>query len=424
MKKGIPVVITFLFVMVIFSVWASNDAKPTVASSVYTDVLNVDLEYLENNLKGTNVTVKMMDTSSSIKKVDVKEEALSLLEKKGANLTWETPKVTMIFGPQAFKTKEWAEAKKTGDPLSARVLIEKGDMTKITNNFDEWYYSQLGYSRLTEVSYDITAEVFVGGKKEYELSQFAVPVTVKVRYPVDISNTSINEDNLGFYLLNENTLKWDSVGGKVDKENRIITFQTDRTGLFIVLSNKNKKQISDIGNHWAKGDIQFMMQQNVVQVDSQGKFYPNQGITRADFTCLLVRTLNLTDNSQGKNPFKDISSAKPYYHEVLTAANAGLVSGLSDSRFAPDEKITREQMAAMITRALTYKKLSGSSNKEVLKGFSDQSRIASWARESVATVVNSGLIGGRANKLFAPKAFTTRAEAVVILHRLYNLSHK
>jgi len=394
-----------------------------VFGAVEYESLRLNQEDIENYAVGTSVSFRMMDMDITTKRLDINDEALRYMEKKGITLTIETPKVTMIFSPESFLTQEWKQAEKSGEPLTFRVVLKKGDISKVTDNFDEWYYNQMGLYRFSTSAWDLSGEVLIGGKKEYDVKNFAVPVTLKVTYPYNSETNSVKENTLELYMLNEEKAKWDYAGGSVNTETKVITLNTNKTGLFIILSNQNPKQFTDINGHWAKNDIQFMLDKNVVQVTGDKKFYPNRDITRAEFAVFLSRTIGLNDNT-GNKKFKDVTSDKPYYREVLAAANSGIVAGVSGDRFNPEAKITRQEMAVMLNRALKYAKVSVKTNQDLLNKFSDGKQIAGWAKESVASVVTAGIMGGRQNNSFAPESFASRAEAVVILHRLLNITIK
>ena len=103
---------------------------------------------------------------------------------------------------------------------------------------------------------------------------------------------------------------------------------------------------------------------------------------------------------------------------------AGLVAGFEDDTFRPNEIITREQMAAMIIRVLEKSKDKPDVVADVdtvLAQFEDKENISKWAREVVAQAVkNEGIMVGRAEGRFAPGGGTTRAEATVVINRIYD----
>lgn len=396
-------------------------ALPVFGATEY-ESLRLDKEDIENNLSGNTTVFRMVYTKQSAKRVDIDEEALNYMTQKGIRLIIETNNLTLTATPEAFKTAEWLKAVNSGEPLGVRLFIERGDGIKVSDYFDEWYYNQIGLSRYGSLAWDLSGEILVGGVKASDITKFAAPISIKVKYPVNDSGSS--ENNLEMRVLNEQTEKWDYVGGSVDREQRLIDFKTSVPGLYIILSNQKPQQFSDIKGHWAESDIQNMIKKNVVQVGGDNKFYPNREITRAEFAVFLVRTLGLGENVQGSKNFKDVTSDKSYYREVLAAANSGIVAGVSADRFNPDAKITRQEMAVMLDRALKYAKVSVQPNQALINKFADGKQIAAWAKNSVSVAVATNLIGGRENNSFAPKSFASRAEAVVILHRFLTATNK
>lgn len=181
------------------------------------------------------------------------------------------------------------------------------------------------------------------------------------------------------------------------------------------------KIFSDITGHWAKADIMEMVTKGIVEGMNADTFAPNQNITRAQFATLLVRALNLSEDS-GTNPYTDVKSGVWYEESVKKAYSAGIVSGLSKTTFAPDKSITREEMTMMLMRAKAY--TSGVKVDSLTSGatniFKDDSKISPWAKESVGFAIDSGLMKGRSQTSFAPKASATRAESASVIKRLLN----
>ena len=181
------------------------------------------------------------------------------------------------------------------------------------------------------------------------------------------------------------------------------------------------KIFSDITGHWAKADIMEMVTKGIIEGMNADTFAPNQNITRAQFATLLVRSLNLSEGS-GTNPYTDVKSGVWYEDTVNKAYAAGIVSGLSETKFAPDQSITREEMTMMLMRARAY--TSGVKIDSLTSGatkiFKDDSKISPWAKESVGYAIDSGLMKGRSETSFAPKASATRAESASVIKRLLN----
>ncbi|MGS0746142.1 S-layer homology domain-containing protein [Syntrophomonas erecta subsp. sporosyntropha] len=270
---------------------------------------------------------------------------------------------------------------------------------------------------------------------------FDRPVTVTISYQgIDLGE--IPEDSLDAYYYNEKNNRWDARQGKLDKVNQTVTFTTTHFSVYALIGKVKPAQtgaatpdvpadipgasanFTDITGHWAEKDINTMVSLKLVSGISATQFAPDRQVTRAEFAALLVRALNIPATGQVQGKFTDVSSQQWYFAAVNAAAQAGIVSGYSASQFAPDEKITREQMAVMMGRALAYKGITvtidSASIDSTLAAFTDQAGISAWAREGVAQAVNKNIVKGRDQGRFDPGANATRAEAAAMILRLYN----
>ena len=164
--------------------------------------------------------------------------------------------------------------------------------------------------------------------------------------------------------------------------------------------------LSDVQGHWAADTIQKMVDAGVVAGQPDGTFKPDNNISRAEFATLVVKAFKLEEKA-GK-VFTDTSDhwAKAF---ISTANANGIVSGYSDTEFGPNDPITREQMAVMIVKAAGWKA------EGAAKVFPDDASISAWAKEAVSTASAQGVIKGRPDGNFDPKANATRAEAAVVI---------
>jgi hypothetical protein len=170
--------------------------------------------------------------------------------------------------------------------------------------------------------------------------------------------------------------------------------------------------ITDSTGHWAETAINELVKKGIVAGYPDGSFKPDNHISRAEFTSILVKAIGL--NPGGKTGFADLEDhwARDY---IATATGQGIVSGYSSVRFGPEDNITREQMAVMIAKAARLPALSEK------KEFKDNNIISSWAREAVTQVSTNNLITGYPDQTFRPQNHTTRAEAVSVISRLSNI---
>ena len=141
-----------------------------------------------------------------------------------------------------------------------------------------------------------------------------------------------------------------------------------------------------------------------------GSFKPDNNVTRAEFVCALVKAMNY-EITQYDGMFSDVESEDWYQGYIAAAVAKGIINGFEDGTFCPDDCITREQIAVIISNA------AGLSEKTFLS-FSDNEQIGDWSYDAVSKVCASGIMQGRDGNAFAPKANATRAEMAAILQRV------
>jgi hypothetical protein len=180
---------------------------------------------------------------------------------------------------------------------------------------------------------------------------------------------------------------------------------------------------ADVAGHWAQKEIEFLATKEYLAGVGSNRFAPDAVITRAEFGTVVARLAKLSGQPDGADRFADVPAGAWYRGMVGAAARAGLVRGVSEKRFAPNVPVTREQMAVMIARFMAQKGLDTAVGEAeaaaVLAGFSDAADISSWARHAVTLVVRQGIMQGRAAAQFAPSGRATRAEAAVVLYRVW-----
>jgi len=172
----------------------------------------------------------------------------------------------------------------------------------------------------------------------------------------------------------------------------------------------------DIANHWAKNEIELMAGLGVAE-GTNNKFNPDNPVKRAEFVTFLVRSLGLKA-STAEISFTDVNPDAWYYDAVKTAYANGLVTG-SDGLFRPNDPITRQEIAVMLSRALANEgeEVKIDDTEKVLNSFADGAAVSSWAESAVASMVEAEIIGGKGDSLL-PADNASRAEAIAMLKRL------
>lgn len=234
------------------------------------------------------------------------------------------------------------------------------------------------------------------------------PVTVTLPIP---EATKVPE-KLAAYILNADEGRWEYAGGKVDGQSFV--FSSDK--YTAVMLTESTRTFSDISGHWARQDIEVMAGRQIVNGTSDVLFSPQRKVTRAEFAVFLTRLLKLEKGS-GNSGFTDVKPADWYAQEASAAAAAGIIKG-DNSRFRPNDFITRQEMAVMTMRAYTA---SGGTAPEGVISFTDKDKLDSWAVQSVGEASALGLVSGSPDGSFGGQRDATRAEAVTMLAKLMRL---
>ncbi|MNO16457.1 Endoglucanase precursor [compost metagenome] len=176
------------------------------------------------------------------------------------------------------------------------------------------------------------------------------------------------------------------------------------------------KQFLDVSaDSWASSVIKAMAAKHIIEGISAAEFNPQGNVTRAQFAAMIARSLGL--KAGGDTAFNDVDSKVWYAGAVAAVSEAGIVLGRSTDTFAPEQSITREEMAVMVVRAYEY--LQGAKNISSPAGtFSDYAGIHAWARNAASLAEAAGLIKGRGNGQFAPQEKMTRAESAQVISNL------
>lgn len=219
-----------------------------------------------------------------------------------------------------------------------------------------------------------------------------------------------------FWLKEDGSVQ--AVGGIYDPASKTARFFT--THFSIYFAKESVADFEDTKDHWARKEIGALAGKGIIKGKSEGIFDPDANITRAEFVALMTRAMGYGENHGYTVPFMDVRENDWYYNPIAIAYNEGLVNGKSATEFDPNGKITRQEMAKIISNIMKDK-FHSQEKVDNLKAFKDFEEIASWARESAALCLREKIIGGISEGVFAPLENATRAQAATVLYRIYGL---
>ena len=166
---------------------------------------------------------------------------------------------------------------------------------------------------------------------------------------------------------------------------------------------------------WFYDAVVYVYNEGMMDGISATQFAPNSNLTRGMVVTMLYR-LEGKPRVTGSSGFDDVASEAWYADAVTWAAENGIVNGVSDTEFAPNVNITREQLAAILYRYAEYNDYDVS-GRDDLSEFTDRSSISSYALDAMRWAVDEGLITGITNTTIKPQGTATRAQAATMFMR-------
>jgi len=178
------------------------------------------------------------------------------------------------------------------------------------------------------------------------------------------------------------------------------------------------KGFSDVNiGDWFYNAVVFVYENSLMNGTSEDAFEPQTNLTRAMFVTILYRMSG--EEYIGRSGFADVPAEEWYSEAIAWAAESGIVSGYSDTEFAPNASITREQLAQMFYSFAQYMEYDTAVSGN-LDAFIDADKVSPWAADAIVWAVASGLIEGSYDEI-RPDGEATRAESAAILMRFMQL---
>jgi hypothetical protein len=168
----------------------------------------------------------------------------------------------------------------------------------------------------------------------------------------------------------------------------------------------------DTQGHWASQAITILSQGNIFGGYPDGTFKPEGRITRAEFSAILVKSLNLNTNMPPATAsFADVPSGFWAFPAIEAVKTTGLVSGYPGGAFMPNKTITRAEALTILANAARLSQPDDATANNILSAYSDNGMTPAWARRPVAAALQAGFLNtvpGSGNLL--PNMAATRAE--------------
>ncbi len=216
----------------------------------------------------------------------------------------------------------------------------------------------------------------------------------------------------------------EQIGGQYNPAHKTMAFESSRSGeYYIAESYKEYKDLDHLSEE-EKQAIRYMTSKGYIADKGENLFDPDTEISRAEFTAFIVKVFYVLDRDL-KVSFSDISEEDWYYNYIASSEAEGIIKGFPDNTFRANDIIDREQIVAVCARALHEKKqyLYPEDPIELIP-FLDSEEISDWAQKEVALAYRESLIDMTDNRCFEAQKPMTRADATVIVYRLFQLLYE
>lgn len=167
---------------------------------------------------------------------------------------------------------------------------------------------------------------------------------------------------------------------------------------------------------WYYDAVKFVYDKGIMDGVSYYRFAPDATITRGMVVTMLWRMAG--EPYEAAAGFTDVAAGRYYTTAVAWAAKNGIVEGMTSTTFAPDQAITREQLASILYRYAKWLGFSGYGSD--ISGYTDAGKVSSYAYDAMSWAVRSGVVTGTSARVLDPQGTASRAAAAQMFMNFYN----
>ncbi|MGI6225549.1 MAG: S-layer homology domain-containing protein, partial [Peptococcales bacterium] len=290
------------------------------------------------------------------------------------------------------------------DGNKAQITIGQGDKSTLPKDIK----TAIGDRPLVQLTLSIDG-------KGTDWSNPNAPVMVSIPYtPTDAELA--NSENIVIWYIDGSGNVATIPNGHYDPATGMVTFYTTHFSNYAVAFNK--VSFNDVTiDAWYYKAVSFIAAREITSGTGDGNYSPEAKLTRGQFIVMLMKAYGIAPDTDPKDNFADAGAT--YYTNYLAAAKRlSISSGIGNNMFAPDKEITRQEMFTLLHNALkVIGRLPEGTASKPLSVFADAGDIASWAKEAMTVLVETGTIGGYDGKIY-PLNTSTRAEMAQVLYNL------
>ncbi|WP_432402880.1 S-layer homology domain-containing protein [Wukongibacter sp. M2B1] len=373
-----------------------------IVLDVYTDIL------LSNSNKMDEV-IGLINKQMNLNSIDItrglkKQLTIEILDENKTEFELSKGLMEDIFSKEINRLK--LETSKASVYLNDDIIRESGDYDKLSLDIKSLENEDIPYNNINEIILRVDEEAD---------PSLDIPLTLEIFF----DGEKENGDNITVFSIKDKTTM-ENLGGIYKKDSQTVKFTINNGGRFI--ARDNKKAFKDLENlSRSKKEIESMAAKGIITGRSEEEFDPYDKISRAEIATLITRMIRCDMDSQNNLPFKDVPRDKWYYDSVKAAYESRYINGRSSEAFDPNGKITREEMAVVVSNILSKKLDEEINGDDKVKALEDKEDISGWARDAINKVINLGIIEATKDLRINPQEELTREQTSVILYRVYNI---
>ena len=383
---------------------ASGKAKASVTSDTLSNTLKSAQESAKNaddkagNKSGTTavevkVEVKAASNAQSVETVLPVDTLKNMADQKNTMLTVSSPIAEITLDQTALKA----------------IVSQAGDKVA------------LSAEKIDAASLPVAAKEKVGDAPVYDLKVLGASGTVSdfkggnvtVSIPYELKSGETADEVTVYYIDDKGELTRMSCA--YNKETGTATFVTNHFSYYTVVAEPAAKFTDLNSSAYYYDAVNYAVKAGLFNGTGETTFGPAAGMTRAMFVTVLGRASGADVSKYSDSGFSDVASGSWYANYVQWAYENKIVSGTGDGRFSPNQQITRDQMAAILTNYCKWKGIT--SDSAVQLTYKDLADVPAWAKDGVTFCTAKGWLTGYPDGSFLPGKTATRAEAATVLYK-------
>lgn len=328
-------------------------------------------------------------------------DEITVIQNKNLDLTFTTTKSVKVTN-------------KTNDKITVKFNGTNKDVAKDATETFSYTKSSSGSSSSGKTTYKVTTSAVNNGGVNASPSSAEKGATITITLSPDKG-----------YKLDKLTVT-DGSGktvSTVKKSDTVYTFTMPASAVKVGVSyvkateTPSKTKFNDVSaNDWFASAVDYVTGKGMMNGTADNTFSPKANTTRGMIVTVLYRLENQPSTSAAS--FTDVASGAYYANAVAWANANGIVSGYGSGKFGPNDKVTREQLAAILYRYAQYKKYDVSVGEDTnILSYDDAQSISSYAIPAIQWACGAGVVTGKSGSKLDSKGNATRAEVAAMLMR-------